>query len=41
MGEQELVEMLPKEKRPRILERQGFLKRVKTAIENIIDIFEW
>lgn len=38
---QQIVDMLPKEQQPKILERQGFIDRVKGAIQNIIDVFEW
>jgi type I restriction enzyme R subunit len=36
---QDIVDMLPEA--PRIIERQGIIDRVKGAIGNIIDIFEW
>jgi len=36
---QEIVDMLPEV--PMIKERQGIIDRIKTAIENIVDIFEW
>ena len=36
---QEIVELLPET--PRILERQGIIDRIKNAIENIVDMFEW
>lgn len=36
---QDIVEMLPEP--PRILERQKIIDRVMSAIENIVDIFEW
>lgn len=36
---QDIVDLLPDP--PRILERQGIIDRIKTAIENIVDIFEW
>ncbi|MBU4216413.1 type I restriction endonuclease subunit R [Candidatus Parcubacteria bacterium] len=36
---QEIVDLLPKA--PRILERQGIVDRIKGAIENIVDMFEW
>jgi len=36
---QDIVELLTEA--PPILERQGFIDRVKTAIESMIDIFEW
>ena len=29
------------EEAPKILERQGIIDRIKAAIENIVDIFEW
>lgn len=36
---QDIVEMLPEP--PRILERQKIIDRVTSAIENIVDMFEW
>jgi type I restriction enzyme R subunit len=36
---QDIVDLLPKA--PKILERQGIIDRIKNAIENIVDIFEW
>ncbi|MBT6819134.1 MAG: type I restriction endonuclease subunit R [Candidatus Magasanikbacteria bacterium] len=36
---QDIVELLPEQ--PRIMERQGIIDRIKNAIENIVDIFEW
>lgn len=36
---QDIVNIMPES--PRILERQGIIDRVKKAIENIVDIFEW
>lgn len=36
---QDIVDLLPET--PRILERQGIIDRIKTAIENIVDMFEW
>ncbi len=36
---QDIVDLLPEQ--PRILERQGIIDRIKSAIENIVDIFEW
>jgi type I restriction enzyme R subunit len=38
---QEIVEMLPENQQPKIRERQNFIDRVKTAIQDIIDVFEW
>lgn len=38
---QDIINMLPEEQQPRILERQGFIDRVKGAIENIVDVFGW
>ncbi len=37
----DIIEMLPEEKRPRIMQRQGVVDRIRKAIRNIIDIFEW
>ncbi len=37
--EQDIADMLPEQ--PRILERKGIINRIKSAIENIVDIFEW
>jgi DNA polymerase-3 subunit alpha len=36
---QEIADILSKQ--PRILERKGIISRIKSAIENIIDVFEW
>ena len=36
---QDIVDLLPEA--PRIMERQGIIDRVRSSIENIIDIFEW
>ncbi|MBU0569928.1 hypothetical protein KKB40_04065, partial [Patescibacteria group bacterium] len=36
---QDIVELLPQP--PKIMNRQGIIDRIKKAIENIIDIFEW
>jgi len=36
---QDIVDMLPEA--PRILERQGIIDRVRSAIENIVEKFEW
>lgn len=36
---QEIVELLSEQ--PRIKERQGIISRVKSAIQNVVDIFEW
>lgn len=36
---QDIVDLLPEP--PRILERQSIIDRVRSAIENIVDIFEW
>jgi type I restriction enzyme R subunit len=36
---QDIVDLLSKA--PKILERQGIIDRIKTAIENVVDIFEW
>lgn len=38
---QQIVDLLPESQQPRIRERQGFINRVKSAIESIVDIFEW
>jgi len=37
--EQDIADMLPEQ--PRIMERRGIISRIKNAIENIVDIFEW
>jgi type I restriction enzyme R subunit len=37
--DQEIVDSLPET--PRILKRHGIISRIKTAIENIVDMFEW
>lgn len=36
---QDIVDLLPIQ--PRLLERQGIIDRIKSAIENIVDVFEW
>jgi len=36
---QDIVDLLPEA--PRIVERQGIIDRIKNAIENIVDVFEW
>jgi type I restriction enzyme, R subunit len=36
---QDIVDLLPEP--PKILERQGIIDRIKIAIENIVDVFEW
>lgn len=36
---QAIVDLLPAQ--PRIMERQGIVNRIKGAIENIVEIFEW
>lgn len=38
-GDQHIADMLPEQ--PKILEREGIVKRIKKAIESIVDIFEW
>jgi type I restriction enzyme R subunit len=37
--EQDIADLLPEQ--PRILERKGIIERIKSAIENIVDVFEW
>lgn len=37
--EQDIADLFPKQ--PRILERKSIIDRIKNAIENIVDIFEW
>ncbi len=36
---QDIADLLPET--PRILERQSIINRIKTAIQNIVDVFEW
>lgn len=36
---QDIVDLLPET--PKILERQGIIDRIKGAIQNIVDVFEW
>ena len=36
---QDIVDLLPEV--PRIKERQGIIDRIKGAIENVVDMFEW
>ncbi len=37
--DQDIVDLMPEP--PRIMERQGIVNRIKVAIENLVDIFEW
>lgn len=37
--EQEIADLMPVQ--PKLLERQGILSKIKSAIENIVDVFEW
>lgn len=37
--EQDIADLLPEQ--PRILERKSIIDRIKKAIENIVDMFEW
>ena len=37
--EQDIADMLPEQ--PKIMERRGIINRIKSAIENIVDMFEW
>lgn len=37
--EQEIADLMPVQ--PKLLERQGILGKIKNAIENIVDVFEW
>jgi len=37
--EQDIADLLPEQ--PRILERKGILTRIKTAVESIVEKFEW
>jgi len=37
--EQAIADLLPEQ--PKILKRQGIIDRIKSAIENIVDVFEW
>lgn len=39
--DQDVIEMMSVENQPRILERQEVVDRIKSAIRNIVDIFEW
>ena len=34
-----IAEMLPE--RPKLMEYHGIIDRIKSAIENIVDVFEW
>ncbi|MES2059692.1 MAG: type I restriction endonuclease subunit R [Patescibacteria group bacterium] len=36
---QDIVDLLPEA--PKLLERQGIIDRIKKAIENVVDMFEW
>lgn len=37
----DIISLLPEDKQPKILERQGVIDRIKKAIVDIVDIFEW
>jgi type I restriction enzyme R subunit len=39
--DQELVDAITDDKQPRILERQTVVNRLRSAIENIVELFEW
>ena len=39
--DQDIVDILPQEKQPRILERHNFIERIKEAIQRIVEKFEW
>ena len=36
---QDIIDLLPEP--PRLLQRQGIIDRIKTAIESLVDIFDW
>lgn len=38
---QEIVNLLPRKHRPRVLEWNDVVSRIRSAIENIVDVFEW
>ncbi len=38
---EEIIDSIPDEKKPRLIERQNVIDRIKKAIENIVEIFEW
>lgn len=38
---QDIVDLMPTEHQPRILERQKIVGRIKAAIENVVNVFEW
>ena len=38
---QDIIDVIPEGKHPSILERQGVIDRIRTALSNIVDIFEW
>jgi type I restriction enzyme R subunit len=38
---QDIIDLIPAQEQPKLLKRQGVIDRIKKAIENIVDIFEW
>ncbi len=39
--DQDVFDLIPQEKQPQFLQRQGVIDRIKNTIQNIIDVFEW
>ncbi len=39
--DQDIVDLLPEKEQPHILERHSFIDRIRKAIENIVEMFEW
>lgn len=40
-NDQDIVDLIPAENQPVIMQRDSVIKRIKSAIANIVDIFDW
>lgn len=40
-NDQALIDLLPKERQPEIMQRSSVVNRIKNAIVNVIEVFEW
>ena len=38
---QDIIDMIPEKEQPKLLKRQGIIDRIRSAIQNIVDVFEW
>ena len=38
---QDIIDMIPEQKQPKLLKRQRIIDRIRDTIKNIVDIFEW